>query len=185
MSAMITKWREQPGRKFDDWYEDELHNARTGIIEVAGSLGQQTVVAGVARELRNEMLRNGIQEEQFIRSLREFLESPAFEGAPAVRIAGALFAAMARKVTAGQRSVEPSFFADVRTISSLLPYCDAVFVDDECRALLSENPLPNMLKFGTRVFSIGTGKAFLAYLEGLKEAVSRDQIARVHEVYGP
>jgi hypothetical protein len=42
-----------------------------------------------------------------------------------------------------------------------------------------------MLKFGTRVFSIGTGKAFLAYLEGLKEAVSRDQIARVHEVYGP
>lgn len=56
-------------------------------------------------------------------------------------------------------------------IAGFLPYCGAMFLDNECAGLLREEPRRTKLaSFGTRVFSSKTGDEFLAYLAGLYRA---------------
>jgi hypothetical protein len=74
---------------------------------------------------------------------------------------------------------------DIVAISSFLPYCDAMFLDNECAGLMREEPLKTKLgHFGTRIFSSRTGDEFLEYLNGLERDAGSDHVRLVAEVYG-
>ena len=74
--------------------------------------------------------------------------------------------------------------SDVRMISSLLPYCDAMFVDRECHGLLANIPVSHRPNYGCRVFSLTNRDEFLEYLRAIESAASADHLAMVAEVYG-
>ena len=88
---------------------------------------------------------------------------------PYHRISCYLFAALARKVGAGQkRAPGRGTLNDIKALAAYGPYVDAMFIDKEWAGLLAERPLHDELKLKARIFSINTGDAFLDYLDGLE-----------------
>lgn len=103
---------------------------------------------------------------------------------PHHRISSYLFAAMARRVTGGQRRVTRGFMNDVRAISTYAPYVDAMFVDRECAQLLGEGRLRDELKYKARIFSFADTDAFLNYLQGLEDRATDEVRACAALIYG-
>lgn len=127
----------------------------------------------------------GTPEEEIRPKMTEFLLSEALVDVPFNRISGSLFAVMAMKAAAGQK--EPpnrGTVADVNIVSTLLPYCDAMFIDNKCAALLEDIPDDHKLPYDTRVFSPNTQEEFLDYLKGIKQSASEDHLRLIDEVYG-
>jgi hypothetical protein len=96
-----------------------------------------------------------------------------------------LFAAFARKAASGQRRpAGGGTLNDVKTVATVMPACDAMFVDNEVAGLLQEEPLRSRIDFGTLVFSQRTKDEFLIYLDQIRASASDDHVAAVREVYG-
>ena len=100
------------------------------------------------------VLRSEVGPDRLSAVMTEFFSSGAINEAPFVTIMAAMFASMAMKAAAGQK--EPpnrGAFTDIHIVSSLLPYCDAMFLDNKCRALLLDIPREYKLPYTCAVFS--------------------------------
>jgi hypothetical protein len=73
---------------------------------------------------------------------------------------------------------------DIAIISVLLPYCDAMFIDNECHTYLQEKPLCDAINYGTITFSQNTKEEFLNYLDKIEQKASKKHLDKVEEVYG-
>ena len=137
------------------------------------------------RTICDELREAGLDESSASRECWKFLLSDDVARAPEIHISALIYAAVAGRAGRGQGRV-PSrgFIMDVRTISAYLPYCDAMFVDNECRGLLAEDRVKNRLGFSTRAFSARTWEDFLAFLDSIEAACSEDHRRLVREVYG-
>jgi hypothetical protein len=123
--------------------------------------------------------------EQGNAKLPEFFKSGAINEAPFNLIGAAMFASLAAKAAAGQKEFPNQGAAtDINIVSTLLPYCDAMFVDNKCRALLRDIPRDYALPYACKVFSPNTGANFIRYLRGIRDSVTPDHLKLVEEVYG-
>jgi hypothetical protein len=87
------------------------------------------------------MFQQEIGQQQGTAKLAEFLMQGAINEVPFNRIAAAMYASLAAKAAAGQKEIPNQGTAtDIDIVSTLLPYCDAMFVDNKCRALLRDIP---------------------------------------------
>ncbi|GAI74036.1 unnamed protein product [marine sediment metagenome] len=67
----------------------------------------------------------------------------------------------------------------------LLPYCDAMFIDNECHAYLNERPLSQTASdYETEIFSQNTKEELLDYLNKIESEASAKHLKKVKEVYG-
>ena len=74
---------------------------------------------------------------------------------------------------------------DIIMVSCLLPYCDAIFIDNECESLLSENPIPKMINvYNTEVFSLNKKNQFLEYLDHIENSMPERHMHYINSVYG-
>lgn len=206
-SAMLQyfeQWRSETGKKFDDWYRHErtgqaetfmilfkahaelLERVRTGHVPFTEEVWNPRLEAEVIPGLMRVAEQTGHSVDDALRIVLDFLFSDVGYDAPANDISAMLVAAVARKAASGQRRPpSPGMWNDITAIASFLPYCDAMFLDNECAGLLREEPLRTKLApFGTRIFSSKTGEAFLAYLTGLELEAGPDHVRLVGEVYG-
>jgi hypothetical protein len=89
------------------------------------------------------MRDGGVPEADLWGRLQTFLETPTLDFVPYLRISTLLWAALARKAAVGGQRRAPThgMMNDVKTVATVLPYCDAVFVDNELAGLLGEEPL--------------------------------------------
>ena len=127
-----------------------------------------------------------VGKEQGDARLAEFVKSGAINEAPFNLIGAAMYASLAAKAAAGQKKIPNQGTAtDINIISTLLPYCDAMFVDNKCRALLRDIPTDYALAFGCEVFSPNTGADFIRYLTKIRDSVTPDHLNLIEEVYGP
>jgi hypothetical protein len=129
--------------------------------------------------------REGFSEADSFAKAGEFLRSQALTKVPFNNIAASLYAVLAMKAGAGQK--EPpnrGTAADINIVSTLLPYCDAMFIDNKCRALLQDIPQEHALPYKTQVFSPNTGEDFIGYLNTLREQCCQDHVRMVDELYG-
>lgn len=118
--------------------------------------------------------------------LREFLEWQAMVEAPVSIIGASMLASLAVKAAAGQKELPNQGTAtDIRLVSMLLPYCDAMFVDNKTRALLQDIPKKFALPYPCRVFSLNSGADFIRYLIEIRDAATPERLKIVEEVYGP
>jgi hypothetical protein len=116
----------------------------------------------------------------------DFVRSGAMSETPANEISAAMFAALASKAASGQKKLPDQGMAtDIRTVSSLLPYCDAMFVDNVCRSLLQDIPKSHKMNYQCRVFSSKSSTEFLEYLREIRSCATAEHIELVKRVYGP
>ncbi len=124
------------------------------------------------------------QRERWPMTINYFV-SPSLADVPFVRIAALLYAALSRKAASGQKQ-PPSqgMMSDIRMLSVLLPYCDAMFIDNQCRGLLTERPLCDRLHYETRLFSYRNRGEFMQYISEIRSNAPKGQLEKVREVYG-
>lgn len=115
-----------------------------------------------------------------------FLRSGAMNEAPFNLIGASMYASLSAKAAAGQKEIPNQGTAtDINIVSTLLPYCDAMFVDNPCRALLRDIPKEYALPYTCKVFSLKTGADFVRYLTEIRDSVTQDHLKLIEEVYGP
>jgi hypothetical protein len=204
MLQHFERWQAAKDMKFDDQYRAERRGLAVSYASLYNdhfSLMQRVYAeeAPITEEVLDPRLEVGVvsvllhlakeagheQSDQF-RIVSDFLFSDAAYDAPANDISALLLAAVARKAASGQRRPpSPGMWNDITAIASFLPYCDAMFLDNECAGLLREEPLRTKLaRFGTRIFSRRTGGAFLEYLSSLEHDAGADHVQLVADVYG-
>ena len=127
----------------------------------------------------------GLTDEQIGQRIIDFLNSDKFRDMPVNLIATRLYAMIAYKAVNGQkRRPSPGMSKDIEIISTLMPYCDAMFIDNECRSLLENTPRKYALDFPTRVFSQNIGDKFIKYLQDIEANADPTLLKEVHQVYG-
>ncbi len=204
LKQVFTRWQSETGRNFQEWFQEEsagygkrviknfllfCENSiamRTGLRPLDAMAfmpgGDVTTFMAVGGVLGEE----GIHDKgKQIEMCMSFFTSPVLAKIPFNNISSMLYAALARKAAAGQKA-PPSrgMRIDVTMVSTLLPYCDAMFIDNECRGYLNEEPLRSDLKYKAAVFSINRSDDFLKYLDDIEKAASKDHLDKVTEVYG-
>ena len=95
--------------------------------------------------------------------------SEVFEDYPANQIEALMWAVIAQMAAAGQRRPpNRGMVNDIYAVSRLLPYCDGMLVDNECRALLQNIPDRYALGFATRLWSPNNSGELSDYLRELE-----------------
>ncbi len=74
---------------------------------------------------------------------------------------------------------------DISMVSSLLPYCDAIFIDKEIHNLLDFTEVKRMTgNFKVKTFSMKNKDEFLSYLNDIQSTADKKHLKIVKEVYG-
>lgn len=200
---LFATWQTETDKDFDYWYKNEMQGFGQGTVgQYSRYLAQfARIQLGIEKpsaynllpppsvvlinQLHDVFRHAGVAEEELWPKTYEYFESPTLELVPFCLISSMLWAAIARKAAAGQRR-PPSqgTVTDIDVISTLLPYCDAMFVDRECHGYLKEEPLSTKLSYGARVFSLANKDEFLSYLDNMRNDVPGDHFRLVEEVYG-
>lgn len=122
------------------------------------------------RQMREKLEAGGMAIDDATREVSRFWDWSGLAELPYHKIAAHLYAAIARKLAAGQQKLPTRGFSnDVQAIATYAPYVDAMFVDRECAGLLREEPLASALGITQKVYSISNGDEFIEYLDSLSD----------------
>lgn len=137
------------------------------------------------RNLLNFIRKRGVPASEAGQKVRELWASETYRQLPHHRISAYLFAAIARRVVGGQKTVvNKGMMNDVRAIATYAPYVDAMFVDKTSAQMLQEKPLSDNLHYKARIFSFANGDEFLRYLDHLEAETSPDVRQFSSRIYG-
>jgi hypothetical protein len=118
--------------------------------------------------------------ESALRFLKEATADTPFR-----QIAGSFYACAAKKAASQVKPPTQGFNNDIDVMSCLLPYCDAMFMDNEMANFWREiqGTHTRRLPFKTEVFSLSRKEEFLSYLDQLERAVPDEQSRIASEMY--
>jgi len=204
LARVFQRWQVEKNRNFKDWYEEEsmafgrtalqvYFSHLTKLAEISSGRTKLTISSLLppspvilVRSIFEVFRRAEIQDSEIIPKTVQYLVSPSLKNVPFNKISSMLYAALARKAAAGRKKPPNLGLAtDIKIISVLLPYCDAMFVDNECHAYLREKPLFQAISgYKTRIFSQNTKQEFLEYLDKIESEASVKHLRKVKEVYG-
>jgi hypothetical protein len=107
---------------------------------------------------------------------------------PSIRISALLWAALADQSAHGGRNKTPSsgIMNDIRMVSTLLPYCDVIFIDREVHGLLKHPKVKKDMqgRYKTKIYSAANKEEFIEYLDSIEKTASKEHLEKVKEVYG-
>lgn len=137
-------------------------------------------------QLEGIFMKNNVDEKDLLYKITEYLQSDIFNSIPFVHIYSLMIAALVRKAQSGQKKApNRGMINDISIISYLMPYCDVIFIDNGCDSLLSENPIPEMIKrYGTKIFSLNKKEQFLEYLDNIEATMPESHMKYVTSAYG-
>lgn len=203
LEGVFKRWQGEKDKRFSYWYEQELGGYAGTLPElyVKYIKDYMMISLGLAPFNLNKVLPNegfslfsdmeeefkkyGIEVPEVNKKITEFLNSREFRMLPFNKISSLLYAGVARQAANGRRKLPTQGFSkDVEIISGLLPYCDAMFIDNECRNFLNEQPICNEINYSTKVFSLSNKDELLEYLESIGNSASKEHLQMIKEVYG-
>lgn len=130
--------------------------------------------------------RSGLSSDQTAEAIISFIESGGINETPSNVISASIWASLALQAAAGQKKAPDEGMAtDISIVSTLLPYCDAMFVDRRCWSLVSKIPMSHKPPYNGRLFSMANKDEFFEYLGGICASATREHVALLNEVYGP
>ena len=116
---------------------------------------------------------------------KTFLLLNRIADAPFARLQALMFAAIAMRAAQGQKEPPDEGTAtDIDTVAHLLPYCDAMFMDNGCRSLLLDVPTALRPLETAKIFSLNVKAQFLDYLRTIRDGISAEHVQAIREVYG-
>ncbi len=203
---VFNRWQTEQSKKFDDWYQEETRGYIMGTIQAikqfyirrqqlpqkyleTGDIDLNDVFPPSSLELieglRDTALREGCTTEEAYNKIGEYLQWQNIEAVPAIRIGSLLFAAIADQAAKGRKvPPTPGVMVDVNMISAFLPYCDAMFVDNENAALLEDGRVKARIGYPAKIYSRRNKEQFLAHLDEILGVADPDHIKLVRDVYG-
>ena len=203
ISDVFSLWQTETGKSFDFWFKEELNDYGVSILKQVGIYNRSIKsVLNKERDMQwsdlivppavqtylivfNAFQASGLAERDVGPKVCEYFTSPALASLPFLKLSSMIFASVARKAAAGMKKLPSQGLSnDVDAISTLLPYCDAMFIDNECRAYFEEEPLRSDLTHETTLFSLRNKEAFLAYLDTIKAGMTAEHARIVNEIYG-
>lgn len=116
--------------------------------------------------IKNDKRDNISLEEKLI----SFFLSDQCKGIPAFSILNHLMATICIRGKNGQKKFknQKSMMTDFEAIFTYMPYCDVMFLDNECADLLNEKNLKEYCqRYNTEIFSTKTKENIINYLERL------------------
>ncbi|WP_420442272.1 hypothetical protein [Candidatus Palauibacter sp.] len=168
-------------------FEDHFQNERRGVAVAAlGPHRKPLWLAQLMKWLVSGLAEHGVPEETRLPEAKRFLYSEAALSAPENHLGALLFAGLARRAASGQKRV-PSrgTLNDLKFISAYLPYCDAMFIDNEFAQLLREEPLASAITdYSTKIFSARSRDDFMDYLGDLEKKAASAHVDLVTRTYG-
>jgi len=203
LSEIFRQWQSEKNKTFDDWFEKEsmdfgrltaqiylkyrerFAQISQGQVELTRNDMVPVPSVTLVHSIRDAFKRTGIQDHNIWSKIGEYLASSSLKNIPFVKISSMLYASLARKAANGRKKrPNQGMVNDIAIISALLPYCDAMFIDNECHAYLKEQPLCDAIAYGTAIFSQNTRVEFLNYLDKIELKATREHLDKVNEVYG-
>lgn len=207
-AQLFQQWRDNP-QTFEEHYAREVNGYATTTVTLlqrhlaalarlndpaVGAAGPDLIEDAVNYRLEVQNVldlaslaeHRGIAPEKALRFAVDFLFTDSANRVPMNEINALLFAALGRRASAGQKQA-PSrgMWADLEAISGFLPYCDAMFVDNQCADLLNEEPIRSRVApYGTRIFSTRTADHVIDYLRSLESAAGDKWRELVTRTYG-
>ena len=213
MIPVFQRWQTETGRDFMEWVREEANAFGKGtVLAYVKHLKKQVelpqkyaaqILAGeepdisledilpppsvdIMQQITMVLRGRGLEDQALLEKAVEYLGSPDLINIPANHIAALLYAAIARKAASGQKAVpNRGTFADVHAIASLLPYCDAMFIDNAMAALLKEKPIDKeMSRYPAKIFSMNNKEEFMAYLDEIEAQVTPEHLSIIEDAYG-
>lgn len=126
-------------------------------------------------------------DEEIKKRLSSFLEPGSLENVPFIRILAMIFATLAHRLSSGNMNkskMKASFYTDAMIVATLLPFCDAIFIEKQMAGFLRDRPLNSVLERMPRVFSLSNKTEFLKYLDDIERCAPQGHKDIVAEVYG-
>jgi hypothetical protein len=123
--------------------------------------------------------------EEQVNLAKGFIQANRIAEAPFLKLQAMMYAVMAMKAAGGQK--EPpneGMGTDVDNVAHLLPYCDAMFLDNECRSVMRNVPVKVRPADAAKLYSMQAKAEFLAFLRGIRDSITAEQVQAIREVYG-
>jgi hypothetical protein len=170
VSDVSAFWKANANRTIEEWKDREIPGARHYGKLLTPSLPQLS-------------LRYDRDIGIITKAALEFVTSSAFAEVPYVKISSWLYATAAKKAASQKEPPSRGFLADVEAIACLLPYCDAMLLDNECRAYLDELRRAGRLVFDALIFSKSNMAALIPYLNDLEKNARSEIVSLAEELY--
>jgi hypothetical protein len=141
-----------------------------------------TNVQDIIKFARNGELRT---PQEIMAMQKGFAEANRISEAPFVKLQSMMYAGIAMRAAAGQK--EPpneGMTTDVDTVAHLLPYCDAMLMDNDCRALLLNVPKALRSSDVAKVYSMNSRTEFVEYLRTIRQNVTPEHAQALSDLYG-
>ena len=210
IAELSQRWRAEPTKKFDERYHEEAigygravfkryidgvvkcMQANMGQLQLPDDelvrliMGEEAVLI-TSLQMYLPRLDDPDQHNKNTKTIGEFLQSDAMLTVPFNHIAALLWAGVAHRIANDSMRKAPNrgMVNDLEMLSVTLPYCDAMFIDNDARELLNYADVRRGLKgFPTRVFSLSNKEEFLEYLDQIETEANPAILAKAQEVYG-
>ena len=123
--------------------------------------------------------------EEQAKLLESFSKANRISEAPFLKLQAMMYAVIAMRASAGQREPpDEGMTTDIDNVAHLLPYCDAMFMDKECRALMLNVPMRVRTDDAKKLYSMQIKDEFLAFLREIRDSITVDHVQAIREVYG-
>jgi hypothetical protein len=166
----------------DEWYR-RIDDMRHGRVRPA----METLYNSQGWK-HYQQIHDGIEqwtpEDQVDRKVAEFLMSEAYRSYPANRISALVWAAIDQAASNGQREPPNAGMSNDIQVLTLMPFCDAMFIDNGCRGLWDKVPRRFRTDYKTQLFSYNTREQFMTYLDEIERQADHAVLEAVNQVYG-
>ncbi len=207
VKTLFETWKNNKGKSFQDYFKENLPGYGSRIVKnymnsimqyLKVSLGIEAftpeemipIVAGEESIIFSTLQRhlpNDEKDDEKLKKVIAYLKSDRTYLLPFNEIYSAVWAAIAYQTETGGRTTPPNIgmVNDIEMVSTLLPYCDAMFVDKDMHSLLNFGAVKKIIeKYNTQIFSLTNKEEFLKYLSDIKNKVSKKHMEIIKEVYG-
>jgi hypothetical protein len=214
ISRLFTTIWAKERRDFDYWYNLERTDYQKAIIqsyarshkeriEVLSSINpneemsedvtnkflssySENIVASVQHIMefpRNEDRVRSADEQSKL--LLGFFSANRISEAPFLKLQAMMYAVIAMRAAAGQREPpDEGMTTDIDNVAHLLPYCDAMFLDKECRSMMLNVPLHVRPNDSKKLYSMQVKDEFLSFLREIRDSITVEHVQSIREVYG-
>lgn len=201
IATVFDRWRSERDGSYRDWFVQECaghgrmlreayqrHEAHIHWLRhrFDRRIGSGNALADIALIVVDEIHgreRGDLQDAR--RRADEFFSSAIFTDLPNVRIASALWAGLAHRLVHGNwPNPGPSISHDVDFVSSYLPYCDLLFIENACEEILTNPPASANVPEHSKIYCSRTRDRFIGALEQIEASAPADVIGASAEVYG-
>lgn len=203
MANVARVWRDEGVRPFLERFEQEWRGYGPSVMrrygERLGSFGE--VLAGrreftpddlypsesqlIITDFKDILVDAGRKQAEHWGTIERFFNDAALARVPFLRLSCGLLAALATEISQGRgRDPDRGMVHDVNFVSTLLPHCDAMLIDDRAKRLLDLADAHLHFGYDVAVFSTRTRGDLLEWLLELERGIPAHHHDLIAEVYG-